>query len=84
MYFRRDFLTASACLAWLVTSTAAASSTVQWTGCGSGFQCTNITVPYDYHNASDARTMSIAVKRLLATDTANRLVVFNGDTDRKD
>jgi hypothetical protein len=73
MFIRRDFL--AACIAWLVATTTAANSAVQWTACDSGFQCTNITVPYDYHNASDPRTMSIAVKRLLATDTANRLVV---------
>jgi hypothetical protein len=83
MLFRRDSLAASAYLAWLVTTTAA-TSTVKWTACGTGFQCANITVPYDYHNSSDARTMSIAVKRLSATDTANRSVECNGDADRKD
>ncbi|EIN04768.1 hypothetical protein PUNSTDRAFT_55444 [Punctularia strigosozonata HHB-11173 SS5] len=45
---------------------------VIWVSCGDGFQCANISVPLDYHNGSDPRTMSIAVTQHLATDSENR------------
>lgn len=51
---------------------------VQWKSCGDNFQCANVSVPLDHHNASDARMVSIAVVRLLAADKENRCV--NVDT----
>jgi hypothetical protein len=45
---------------------------VQWKSCGDGFQCANITVPLNYHDASDGRTVAIAVTRLPASDKKNR------------
>ena len=45
---------------------------IDWKSCGEGFQCANVSVPLDHHNASDPRTMSIAVTRFLATDKQNR------------
>ncbi|KZT28847.1 hypothetical protein NEOLEDRAFT_783819 [Neolentinus lepideus HHB14362 ss-1] len=52
------------------------NSTVQWGSCGGGhdsFQCANISVPLDYHNASDPRTINIYITRLPATNTTNKL-----------
>lgn len=47
-----------------------------WKSCGEGlgdeFQCANIAVPLDYRNTSDARTITIAVVRLLASDKEHR------------
>jgi hypothetical protein len=48
---------------------------VHWKSCGEGiegYECANVTVPLDYHNSSDSRTMSIAVTRFPAPDRANR------------
>jgi hypothetical protein len=45
---------------------------VEWSVCGEGLQCANISVPLDYHNKSDARTITIAVNRFSATDKPNR------------
>jgi hypothetical protein len=53
------------------------SNHVHWTSCGEGiegYECANVTVPLDYHNASDPRTVTIAVTRFPATDKANRYV----------
>ena len=49
---------------------------VNWKACGEGlgeeFQCARISVPLDYRNSSDKRTIKIAVTRLLASDKKNR------------
>jgi hypothetical protein len=48
---------------------------VHWKSCGEGiegYECANVTVPLDYHNSSDSRTMSVAVTRFPAPDRANR------------
>lgn len=52
---------------------------VEWSICGQGLQCANISVPLDYQNLSDERTFTIAVNRVVATDEANRkgAVFFN-------
>ena len=55
-------------------SSSRTTNGVQWSSCGDGFQCANISVPLDHHNASDGRTASIAVVRLLAEDKGNRFV----------
>src|SRR6266851_874340 len=48
------------------------STTVSWTGCGSGFQCGTLTVPLDYSKpGGDA--IKIALIRKPATDTAHRI-----------
>ncbi|KZT30140.1 hypothetical protein NEOLEDRAFT_1054630 [Neolentinus lepideus HHB14362 ss-1] len=46
-----------------------------WTDCGPAIQdyeCANISVPLDHHNASDPRRVSIALTRLPATNTTFR------------
>jgi hypothetical protein len=48
---------------------------VRWVPCGKEYECANVTVPLDYHNASDLRTVSIAVTRFQATDKVNRCVI---------
>lgn len=52
------------------------NSGIYWKSCGEDygdeFQCANVTVPLDYHNASDTRTYSVGVTRLLASDKENR------------
>ncbi|KDQ62913.1 hypothetical protein JAAARDRAFT_188552 [Jaapia argillacea MUCL 33604] len=48
---------------------------VEWKSCGEGFdgfQCANISLPLDYHNDSDPRTVTISVNRFLATNTTHR------------
>ncbi|KDQ62976.1 hypothetical protein JAAARDRAFT_28963 [Jaapia argillacea MUCL 33604] len=48
---------------------------VAWKSCGEGFegfQCANITLPLDYHNESDPRTVTISVNRFLATNVTRR------------
>ncbi|TFK45306.1 hypothetical protein OE88DRAFT_1689184 [Heliocybe sulcata] len=60
---------------WSVTWTRLFSlrqSDVNWKACGDNFQCANIAVPLDYHNASDPRVVTIAVTRYLATNTTHR------------
>lgn len=55
---------------------------VKWTDCGESrenYRCANISVPLDYHNASDERTTTIAVTKYHATDKANRLVYLLAD-----
>jgi hypothetical protein len=50
---------------------------VQWKSCGEGIellQCANVSVPLDYHNTSDPRTVTIALTRLPASDKENRRV----------
>ncbi|EIN12791.1 acid protease [Punctularia strigosozonata HHB-11173 SS5] len=57
---------------------SATTALVDWKSCGSGpedfpgFQCADVTVPLDYGNESDSRTVSIAVTRYLAIDRKNR------------
>jgi hypothetical protein len=45
---------------------------VKWVECGNNYDCANIAVPLDYHNASDKRTYTLAVTRYKATDKKNR------------
>ncbi|TFK56596.1 alpha/beta-hydrolase [Heliocybe sulcata] len=48
---------------------------VNWKSCGDGYegyQCANITLPLDYHNSSDPRTVTISVNRYLATNVTHR------------
>ncbi|KAL8276526.1 hypothetical protein RQP46_011074 [Phenoliferia psychrophenolica] len=45
----------------------AATSNVAWSPCGDGFDCTRISAPLDWRNASDPRTVSLAVGRYNAT-----------------
>jgi hypothetical protein len=48
---------------------------VAWTSCEEGsheFQCANITVPLDYRNGSDPRTIKAAVAKFTAADQARR------------
>jgi pimeloyl-ACP methyl ester carboxylesterase len=49
-----------------------ATQKLVWTSCYSTFQCTKVTVPLDYSHP-DARTITLSVTRLLATDRAHRL-----------
>jgi pimeloyl-ACP methyl ester carboxylesterase len=51
---------------------AVTPGSVQWTDCGSGFQCASVTVPLDYAHP-DAGTIDIAINRKPATDQANRI-----------
>jgi len=46
--------------------------TVQWSACGSGFECATIVAPLDWEDESDTRTVDIAVVRHRATG-ANRI-----------
>ena len=45
---------------------------LNWTDCGNGFQCANLTVPLDYSHP-DKGTIGIAINRKPATDHANRI-----------
>jgi pimeloyl-ACP methyl ester carboxylesterase len=45
---------------------------LRWTGCGGGFECTELTVPVDYA-APTGDTIKISVLRLKATDQAHKL-----------
>jgi len=47
-------------------------TTLKWTDCGGGFQCTTVQVPMDYAHP-DAGSIGIAVSRKPATDTARRI-----------
>jgi hypothetical protein len=54
---------------------SSADDGVRWTSCGEGIerlQCANLSVPLDHHNASDPRTVTIALTRLPASDKENR------------
>ena len=46
---------------------------LSWTSCGGGFQCANLTVPLDYANADNAKTIQLALLRKPALDQANRI-----------
>lgn len=53
-------------------------SNVEWKGCealGKEFQCSSVSVPLDYRNAGDERTIKIALTRFLASDQASRWVL---------
>ncbi len=72
--------TASAALARGSSPAAAATVTtlgpripdLDWTGCGSGFQCATAQVPLDYNSPRGA-TISLALIRLPASDPARRI-----------
>src|SRR3954470_15324257 len=49
---------------------------LKWHGCGSGFQCSTLTVPLDYSNQS-AGTISIAVARLKASGSKRGSILVN-------
>jgi pimeloyl-ACP methyl ester carboxylesterase len=46
---------------------------LNWTSCGGGFQCANLTVPLDYSNADNGKTIQLALIRKPALDQANRI-----------
>jgi len=48
------------------------SQKLTWSPCGDGFQCSKLTVPLDYANPT-GQTISLAVDRLRASDTAHRI-----------
>jgi hypothetical protein len=50
------------------------NGSVQWKPCAEQgeFECANVSVPLDYHNTSDERTLSIAVTRFPAKDRKNK------------
>ncbi|KZT19687.1 alpha/beta-hydrolase [Neolentinus lepideus HHB14362 ss-1] len=57
----------------------AANESIKWGSCNNGFdnfQCANVTVPLDYNNVSDTRTMSIFVSRFPATNATRLGSVF--------
>jgi pimeloyl-ACP methyl ester carboxylesterase len=56
------------------TSPTPARSTgkIAWSDCGGGFQCGNLQVPLDYTHPQ-GRTISLAMIRKVATDSANRI-----------
>lgn len=54
------------------SSAPAKTGSVEWTDCGSGFQCGSVRVPLDYAHPA-AGTIDIAVNRLPATDQTNRI-----------
>lgn len=45
---------------------------IEWAFCGDNLQCANVPVPLDHNNTRDARTITIALTRYLATDQVNR------------
>ena len=57
-----------------VSQPAAAQTpgTLTWRACGGGLECTELQVPLDYGNPA-ARSISIALIRLRASDPANRI-----------
>jgi pimeloyl-ACP methyl ester carboxylesterase len=44
-----------------------ASPHLTWSSCGDRFQCANLSVPLNHLNASDPRTVSIAITKYMAT-----------------
>lgn len=46
---------------------------VHWKACGTGLECTTIVAPLDWHNASDPRTVHIAVAKYPADKSKQRL-----------
>lgn len=50
-----------------------------WRKCGSGLECRNVTVPLDWNNELDGRTVELAVLRSPALDQSNKLgsIFFN-------
>ena len=47
-------------------------SSLQWNGCGGGFQCSNLTVPLDYSDAS-VGNIKLALIRLPATNQSGKI-----------
>lgn len=54
-------------------SPSSSAETLSWTSCGGGFQCASLTVPLDYANRSNGKTIKIAIVRKPALDQANRI-----------
>ena len=54
-------------------SPSPSSQALTWTSCGGGFQCANLTVPLDYSNPGNGKTIQLALIRKPATDQANRI-----------
>ena len=46
---------------------------LNWTSCGGGFQCASLTVPLDYANPDNGKTIQLALIRKPALDQANRI-----------
>lgn len=53
-------------------TTPSPQSKLNWTDCGNGFQCANVTVPLDYSHP-DRGTIEIAVNRKPATEPSHRI-----------
>src|SRR4051794_17692122 len=53
-------------------SAAASAPLARWSDCGSGFQCSTVSVPTDYANPS-AGALNLSVVRLPASDAAHRI-----------
>jgi len=74
-------LLATACTRGSTSTSAKASPTppspsaaaLNWTSCGGGFQCANLTVPLDYANPDNGKTIQLALIRKPALDQANRI-----------
>lgn len=54
-------------------SPSASAQTLSWTSCGGGFDCASLTVPLDYSNPGNGKTIQIAIIRKPALDQANRI-----------
>jgi hypothetical protein len=48
------------------------SEPFQWSACGNGFECANISVPLDWNDPNGNETATIAVTRLPAPSKSNR------------
>jgi pimeloyl-ACP methyl ester carboxylesterase len=54
-------------------SSSPTAEALNWTSCGGGFQCASLTVPLDYSNPTNGKTIQLALIRKPATDQANRI-----------
>jgi pimeloyl-ACP methyl ester carboxylesterase len=54
------------------SSPSPSPTSLTWTDCGGGFQCTTVQVPLDYAHPNSG-TIGIAINRKPATNTANRI-----------
>lgn len=50
----------------------APSRVIHWKPCGTGLQCTTISAPLNHHNASDPRTVQLAVAKYPADKSKKR------------
>jgi pimeloyl-ACP methyl ester carboxylesterase len=54
-------------------SAGSGAQALSWSSCGGGFQCGSLTVPLDYSNPNNGKTIKLALIRKPATDQANRI-----------